>query len=282
MDIDAHLLSLLAGAPGGPLVHGAMVVITLLTLPAVGAGAFMLYRGDRRAGLTMLAALLVADVLAVELQIIVARPRPGFTHAWLPVPPLPSFPSGHAAIAFASAAFYGLCRRRSAAVVALAATSVAISRVYLGHHHPTDVVMGAILGAAVGAVAYGCFYRVEDTKRPRWAWLVWPQIALVAFGGLGAYLSLLDFSILTLAGADKVAHFTFFGGLAFFTMGWCGRERGWPLVVALALLTVVDESLQAWSPVRSFDLLDLAANLVGIAVGATLAARKLPAPATIR
>lgn len=60
-----------------------------------------------------------------------------------------SFPSGHATAAFAAATL--LAGRRRGRWFALAA-AVAASRVYVRMHHASDVVGGALLGAALGAV----------------------------------------------------------------------------------------------------------------------------------
>ena len=59
-----------------------------------------------------------------------------------------SFPSAHATTSFAAArAYRGLA---PAWLLYLAAGAFAISRPYLGVHYPSDVVAGAVLGAAVG------------------------------------------------------------------------------------------------------------------------------------
>jgi membrane-associated phospholipid phosphatase len=63
-----------------------------------------------------------------------------------------SFPSGHAASAFAFAA--GVAAEAPQAGVALnvAAAVVAYSRVHTGVHYPGDVVAGALLGAILAQV----------------------------------------------------------------------------------------------------------------------------------
>jgi len=65
-----------------------------------------------------------------------------------------SFPSGHTQSAFSAAGFFALYFRRRRAPLYLAASSIAISRVYLGAHFVSDIVAGAALGWFV-------------------AWLVW-------------------------------------------------------------------------------------------------------------
>ena len=61
----------------------------------------------------------------------------------------PSFPSGHAAIAFSTATSLSLCYKSWYVTVPsyLWATGVAYSQLHLGMHYPTDVLFGAIIGA---------------------------------------------------------------------------------------------------------------------------------------
>ena len=69
-----------------------------------------------------------------------------------------SFPSGHAALAFAAATSYlAIARRerlphrtRNAILLFSGAVGVSVLRVAAGKHFPTDVAAGAALGAGVG------------------------------------------------------------------------------------------------------------------------------------
>ena len=63
-----------------------------------------------------------------------------------------SFPSGHATAAFTAAVLLAEGRNFGAGYFGLAAL-VAASRVYVGLHHPSDVVVGSMLGLAFGALA---------------------------------------------------------------------------------------------------------------------------------
>jgi membrane-associated phospholipid phosphatase len=75
---------------------------------------------------------------------------PSFAAA-VAVPGSASFPSGHASTAFAAAVAIALCHPRLRLPALAIATAVAVSRVYLGVHYPSDVLVGALLGSAIGA-----------------------------------------------------------------------------------------------------------------------------------
>jgi undecaprenyl-diphosphatase len=114
--------------------------------------------GERglKVGLIMLATGAAGLAVYKFLKRTFVRERPFIRHAGISLAGAPldrySFPSGHTlhAVAFAwqlCAAFPEL----GIAVVPLA-LSIAASRVVLGLHYPTDVLVGALLGAASGAI----------------------------------------------------------------------------------------------------------------------------------
>lgn len=79
-----------------------------------------------------------------------------FDTASIATPGLDSFPSGHAMrsmVLAVSVLVVGPVRPTRASIVALATVVIAIgiSRVYLGHHHPTDVIAGWFAGVAIVA-----------------------------------------------------------------------------------------------------------------------------------
>ncbi|TMK24559.1 MAG: phosphatase PAP2 family protein [Actinobacteria bacterium] len=95
-----------------------------------------------------------AYALNTAIKPLVGRRRPEIAG----LPPLTStptglsFPSAHAATSFAGALAYSRLGLPRAPLYALA-TALSFSRVYLGVHHPSDVLAGAALGTAVGACA---------------------------------------------------------------------------------------------------------------------------------
>ena len=68
------------------------------------------------------------------------------------MPSSTSFPSGHAASAFAFAYAIGRHLPGLAVPIRLLAAAVAYSRVHTGVHYPGDVVIGSVTGAGTGAM----------------------------------------------------------------------------------------------------------------------------------
>ena len=63
-----------------------------------------------------------------------------------------SFPSNHAINNFAAAAFFSRLYPKYKTILFTTASLVAISRVYLGLHYPSDIIGGAIIGMIFGYI----------------------------------------------------------------------------------------------------------------------------------
>ncbi|MFD8250582.1 phosphatase PAP2 family protein [Nocardia sp. NPDC059691] len=96
------------------------------------------------------------------------RPDPDpFEARLVPMPESASFPSGHAASAFAFAYTVGRHYPALAVPIRLLASGVAYSRVHTGVHYPGDVVLGSVLGAGTSAMVAGVRGRRHRSSRRR-------------------------------------------------------------------------------------------------------------------
>jgi undecaprenyl-diphosphatase len=93
------------------------------------------------------------------------RSRPAlFEDRHVPMPSSASFPSGHAAAAFAFAYAVGRHLPVLALPVRLLATAVAYSRVHTGVHYPGDVVIGSVTGASTAAMVAAVADRAAQAR----------------------------------------------------------------------------------------------------------------------
>lgn len=126
------------------------IVLTVLLL---------LFKKTRRAGVCCALALIL-DLLVVNIAIkpLVARMRPYQVLEQITVltnlPGDHSFPSGHSAASFAAAwALFRSGRKKWGAWALVLACLIALSRLYVGVHYPTDVLGGTIIGFIVAEAA---------------------------------------------------------------------------------------------------------------------------------
>jgi undecaprenyl-diphosphatase len=92
-----------------------------------------------------------AYLLNSAIKGVVRRQRPAFDElpALVATPTALSFPSAHASSSFAAARAYSSLM--PAGPLYTVAGAMALSRVYLGVHYPSDVAAGVALGLAMGA-----------------------------------------------------------------------------------------------------------------------------------
>ena len=111
----------------------------------------------RRLGVCVALALILDLLLCnVLIKPLVARPRPYALREielLIDAPKDFSFPSGHAAAAFAAASALALRRSRLTVPALLLALVICFSRLYLYVHYPTDVLAGIFLGCLCGLIS---------------------------------------------------------------------------------------------------------------------------------
>jgi membrane-associated phospholipid phosphatase len=179
LDLDTRALTAIYGGAHGAW-GPAMIALTLLgggwsalaLLPLLG------WPRTRRFALALTLAILAQATWVWALKLVVGRVRPWIAMslpAPLGAPHDGSFPSGHASGSFCVAAFLAIALpaawplpggrpRLVAGLTVVVATLVAISRVYLGAHFPSDVVAGALFGAGFGAGAAELYLSRERTR----------------------------------------------------------------------------------------------------------------------
>jgi VanZ family protein len=107
---------------------------------------------------------------------------------------------------------------------------------------------------------------MELRLRQLWLGLGWLMICAVVFLSLTPHPPKpLDVPL-----ADKLEHAMGYAVLAWWFFQLFPRERRWHIAVALFLLGVAIEIAQAFTPTRNFELADMVADGVGVAVGGVL------------
>jgi undecaprenyl-diphosphatase len=149
-----------------PAVVGVVIAVAL---------AMRLIFGRWAESIILVTAVLLQAAVFLLTTMVVDRQRPAVEHLD-PAPPTSSFPSGHTgaatalyvgiAVVIAWRVRHKLLRVLLVAVFVAVPILVAVSRLYRGMHHPTDVVFGALNGLACLAVAVYAFHPRSATAAP--------------------------------------------------------------------------------------------------------------------
>lgn len=116
----------------------------------MGVSLLLMAYGDdehRETGRLLTSAFIGTGITVWGLKEVIGRKRPLDD-----VVGNPAFPSGHTAYAFAGATLLGSRYPKLRVPLYIGAGLVGLTRVYLGRHYVSDVVAGAALGTALGAL----------------------------------------------------------------------------------------------------------------------------------
>ena len=131
---------------------------------------FLVCKPTRKAGIVALMAMVLGLLVTnVTIKPLVERARPWTV---LPIVPLVtekdpnSFPSGHTCAAFAAAmaGVRTLPRERDRICAVAVAGLMGLSRLYVGVHYPTDVLVGAVIGTLCAWIAWKGYQAWEDRR----------------------------------------------------------------------------------------------------------------------
>lgn len=186
MDLD--LLQAINQGWAGPVLDAFFGWISRkhsFSFPLLGLILLLLWRREGRAGLRLwlllILCVLLGDAIGNGFKHLLSQLRPCAEYPELvrlmTVPfrvgcsSNPSgMPSNHALNFFLTAAFLGVVLRswRWGLVLGVLAVLVALSRVYLGVHYPSQVLAGTVLGSLLGILAAWGVREVAQIYR--WVW----------------------------------------------------------------------------------------------------------------
>jgi membrane-associated phospholipid phosphatase len=175
-DIDRAVYAAVAGVPA-PALDTAMRRLSgaadhsKLWLSIAAALALTGPAGRRSAARGVLAIAVTSAVVNIGIKSLSGRGRPDRSGAGVPgdrhvtMPASTSFPSGHAATAFAFATAISRDNPWLAVAIQFVAGSVAYSRVHTGVHYPGDTIAGALIGAGTGQAVSSIADRALGSRR---------------------------------------------------------------------------------------------------------------------
>lgn len=142
-------------------IGGVWIVIAILLI---------IFSKHRSTGLFIIIALAICFLLNdILLKPLIARLRPCSIHPdailLIARPTDFSFPSGHASSSFVSATIILFWNKRWGIAAMILASLIAISRIYLYVHYPSDVLAGILLGIATAFLSVQIILKFKKIKK---------------------------------------------------------------------------------------------------------------------
>lgn len=164
MSLDDEILRAINRDMASPHMDAVMATFDIIGLTVVWLALVipLWLRNRKRTALQLLILMIIVDVVVLVVKLLVARERPVDVRLVLPQALSYSFPSGHTARAFAGFLLLSMSLRHRhliPPILFINALMIAIGRIYLGMHYPSDVLGGAFTGLVL---AYG-FSRASRT-----------------------------------------------------------------------------------------------------------------------
>ena len=179
--MDIAILDAIQEHLRSPLLDAVMLIVThlgdLALVWLVASAVLVALPRYRRFGVAVFVAVAVTAALGMlVLKPLFGRARPfvayEFAGLLIPPPSGDSFPSNHSMVSFAAAAALCCVPGRGRLSVALKVAGVALacliafSRLYLYVHYPSDILVGAVVGVAVGVLSVRLVLRLWPEKTP--------------------------------------------------------------------------------------------------------------------
>lgn len=179
--MDFAILNAIQEYLRSPFLDAVMPFVTHLgdlgIIWLVAAAALVAQPKRRIYGIAVVIALILAVIVgSLILKPLIGRVRPyeavGGFPLLIPPPSGDSFPSNHSMASFAAATVICLLPKAGRGVLAIkiaavvVAALIAFSRLYLYVHFPSDILIGAIIGIALGFLALCLVKRFRPHSKP--------------------------------------------------------------------------------------------------------------------
>lgn len=175
--MDKVLFTTINSIPHYPLIDNFIYLLDLIVQYGIIFITIILFNiisnSNKRktyAKLSLISLILTTIIVNIIIKNLVGRTRPGFVISDVyyihRVPSGYSFPSGHTATIFAVATmnFLLLKSRTQSIIIYVLSILTAFSRIYAGHHYPSDVVFGALFGILISVIIFNIYNKKSEIK----------------------------------------------------------------------------------------------------------------------